>query len=146
MTNATQPDLTAYQPRPSVLTAPFWEGTARGELMIARCPACRQWQHPPLEKCRHCATVLVAEAAPLEGYIYSSTVMHHSSVPLYPTPYTVAVVAVGQVDGPRVVMRVVDSEPDDAWPDAKVRIEFRDLPGGDHRVPVAVIDSSTRRP
>lgn len=145
MTNVAKPDLAAYQPHASVLTSPFWEGAARGELMIARCPACRQWQHPPLEKCRLCATMLVAEAAPLEGHIYSSTVMHHDSVPLYPTPYAVAVVAVGQLDGPRVVMRVVDSEPDEAWPDAKVRIEFRDLPGGDHRVPVAVVDDSTRR-
>ncbi|XVQ06398.1 Zn-ribbon domain-containing OB-fold protein [Spirillospora sp. CA-255316] len=145
MANADEADLTAYQPRSSAVTAAFWDGASQGELMIARCPACREWQHPPLEKCRHCATLLRAEPAVLEGFIYSSTVMHHGSVPLYPTPYVVAVVAVGQPDGPRVVMRVVDSDADVARPDAPVRIEFRELPGGDHHVPVAVVASPARR-
>lgn len=146
MADVEHVSLASYQPQPLSVTAAYWGGTPRGELMLTRCPACREWQHPPLEKCRHCATVLVAEPAPLTGYIYSSTVMHHGSVPLYPTPYVVAVVAVGGPDGPRVVMRVVDSDTEVAVPGAPVRIEFRQLPGGDHHVPVAVVSNQTGRP
>ena len=137
-------DLSACQPHPTVVSRAFWDGASRGELMIARCPACRAWQHPPLEKCRHCSSILRAEAAPLEGFIYSSTVTHYDSLALYPTPYVVAVVAIGRPDGPRVVMRVVDSEPGSACPDAPVSIEFRGLPGGSYQVPVAVVVSSPR--
>lgn len=145
MTHVDSPDLSSYQPHPSVLSGAFWDGASRDELMITRCPACREWQHPPLEKCRLCATLLDAEPAPLQGSIYSSTVTHYDALPLYPTPFIVAVVTIGQPDGPRVVVRVVDSDAEAAVPGAPVRIEFRRLPGGPHHVPVAVVVNSSRR-
>ena len=129
----------AFQPRPSTLTAPFWDAAGQGRLALSRCPQCRQWQHPPLECCRYCATPLAPEAAPMHGLIYSSTLTYHPAVPLYDPPYAVAVVEVGGSGGPRVVLRVVDSDYAAAVPGAAVRIEVRDLPGGDFTVPVAIV-------
>src|SRR5947207_1955514 len=44
------------RPVPSPLTAPFWEATARGELIIQRCRTCEQYvwtpQHAGLGRCQ----------------------------------------------------------------------------------------------
>ena len=134
--------MTAFQPRPTALTLPFWEAARDGRLVLTRCPRCREWEHPPLERCRSCATPLVPEDAPMGGVIYSTTTTYHRAVPLYEPPYVVAVVEVGGTGGPRVVVRVVDSDPAETEPGTPVRIEMRELPGGDFRVPVAIVDPS----
>ncbi|WP_214104118.1 Zn-ribbon domain-containing OB-fold protein [Acrocarpospora catenulata] len=133
-------DLSAFQPVPDALTGPFWDGARGGRLILARCPRCRAWQHPPLEMCRACAVPLQPEAAPLWGVVYSGTVMRHPAVPLYPTPYTVVIVEVGGVGGPRIVTRVVGTDGDVA-PGTRVDIAMRPLPGGDFMVPVALVST-----
>src|SRR3546814_9910939 len=35
-------------------TAPYWEGLAKRELIIARCQDCRYWIHPPRACCPSC--------------------------------------------------------------------------------------------
>jgi uncharacterized OB-fold protein len=130
----TDAALRPFQPVPDGLTEPFWRGAAEGRLLLSRCPRCRRWQHPPLAACRVCGVALQPETAPMAGVIYSYTTMYHSSVPLYDPPYVVAVVEVGAIDGPRIVVRVDVGAP--------VTIEMRDLPGGTYKVPVAVLTQS----
>jgi len=139
-TAGTSAALRAFQPVPDGLTEPFWLGAAEGRLLLSRCPRCRRWQHPPLAACRFDGTALQPEEAPMEGVIYSYTTMYHRSVPLYDTPFVVAVVEVGAIGGPRIVVRVVDCEPDQVAVGAHVAIEIRDLPGGTFKVPVAVLE------
>jgi uncharacterized OB-fold protein len=138
----TDAALRAFQPVPDGLTEPFWRGAAEGRLVLSRCPRCRRWQHPPLTACRVCGVTLHPEVAPMAGVIYSYTTMYHSSVPLYDPPYVVAVVEVGAIEGPRIVVRVVDCDPDQVDVGAPVTIEMRDLPGGTYKVPVAVLTQS----
>lgn len=127
--------MAPFQPKATELTMPFWAGAAEGRLLIARCVACREWQHPPLESCRLCGSELRPEDAPLHGVVYSSTMTHHPATPLYPVPYQVAVVEVGGAGGPRIVVRVTDD--DLVEPGTPVRIEMHDLPGGAYKVPTA---------
>lgn len=87
---------------------------------------------------------LQPEAAPLQGVVYSSTVMRHAAIPLYPPPYTVAVVEIGGTGGPRVVVRVLDDS-GEVGPGTAVNIEMRPLPGGDFIVPVALATAGEER-
>jgi hypothetical protein len=41
-------------PVPDRDTAPFWEGCARGELLVQRCPGCAAWLWQPRPVCSSC--------------------------------------------------------------------------------------------
>ena len=49
-------DVVSLRPRPLVdeRSAPFWDGVARGELVIERCRACGHYVHPPFPECTRC--------------------------------------------------------------------------------------------
>ncbi|MHB8466812.1 MAG: Zn-ribbon domain-containing OB-fold protein [Acidimicrobiales bacterium] len=49
-------DPGSLQPRPVVdeLSAPFWAGVARRELVIERCRVCGYYVHPPFPECTRC--------------------------------------------------------------------------------------------
>lgn len=49
-------DVVSLRPRPLVdeQSAPFWDGVARGELVIERCRACGHYVHPPFRECTRC--------------------------------------------------------------------------------------------
>jgi uncharacterized OB-fold protein len=76
------------------------------------------------------------------GSIYSFTTTYHHSIPLYSAPFVVAVVDIGGSGGPRIVVRVVDVDPEVVRVGDAVLIETRPLPGGSFNVPVAVLNVS----
>ena len=59
-------------PEPDALSAPYWEGTRRGELRIQRCRGCQAWQWGPEWICHRCHSFDLAwEAVEGRGTIYS---------------------------------------------------------------------------
>lgn len=82
-------------PEPDGLSAPYWEGLRRGELLVQRCNACGAWQWGPEWICHRCYTFDVGWV-PIEGRgrIYSWTRSFH---PVHPVlkehpPYLIVVV------------------------------------------------------
>lgn len=60
------------------LNAPYWAGTAAGELRLQRCRHCRFCWHPPLPGCPNCSSQDVEwSAAAGTGTLYSFTDVHH---------------------------------------------------------------------
>jgi len=93
-------------------TAPFWAGTARGELLVPACGACGRWRFPPRPMCPHCRSVEVRwEPAAGTGTIWSFVVPHVPLLPAYAelAPYNVIVVALDEDPTIRLVGNLLAS-------------------------------------
>jgi uncharacterized OB-fold protein len=84
-------------------TAPFWEGCARGELLVQACGACGRWRHPPRPMCPYCrSTDVTWDRTSGTGRVWSFVVPHPPLLPAYSplAPYNVIVVELD--DDPKI--------------------------------------------
>ncbi len=80
-------------------TAPFWEATLRGELVMQRCASCRRWRFPPRPMCPWCQSLdSVWEQVSGRGTIWSYVVAHPPLLPAFMAlaPYPVVVVTLDE--------------------------------------------------
>jgi uncharacterized OB-fold protein len=89
---------------------PFWRGTARGELLVQTCAACRHRRMPPRPMCPACRSVQHTWV-PLSGHgkIWSFVVAHPPLLPAYQNvaPYNVITVALDEEPHLRLVGNLV---------------------------------------
>lgn len=86
-------------PRPAAgpITAPFWQGCARGELLFQRCESCGEANFPPVEHCRWCLSAELAWRPSVgKGEVYSFAVVHRAVTPAFHAPYAPAIVTVAE--------------------------------------------------
>jgi uncharacterized OB-fold protein len=94
------------------LTRPFWDGCARGELLVQQFPASRQlvWPPRPMDPV---SRTLEHEWVPVSGAgtIWSFVVAHPPLLPAYEVlaPYNVIVVALAEDPALRMVGNLVES-------------------------------------
>jgi uncharacterized OB-fold protein len=113
------------RPRPPVNAdnAFFWEGVARGELLIQRCAGCGRLRHPPGPMCPSCRSLewdTVASTG--RGTLYSYVVPHHPQVPSFEYPYVVALVQLDE--GTRLVSNLLDVAPDEVRVGMPLEVAF----------------------
>lgn len=106
---------------------PFWDGTARGELLIQTCGACGVKRMPPRPMCPSCRSTDVAwTKASGRGRVWSFVVPHPPLLPAYAefAPYNVIVVELEEDPSIRLVGNLVASAagPIDAIDPATIRI------------------------
>jgi uncharacterized OB-fold protein len=94
-------------------SAPFWEGTLKGELRMQRCVSCGRLRFPPRPMCPWCRSM--ESDWPLisgRGTIWSFVVPHPPLLPAYAelAPYNVIVVALDEDPTLRLVGNLVASE------------------------------------
>lgn len=90
--------------------APFWEGTARGELRAQACGACGTWRMPPRPMCPRCRSLDVTWVATSgRGTVWSFIVPHPPLLPAYAelAPYNAIVVALDEDPAIRFVGNLV---------------------------------------
>lgn len=129
----------AQDPRPRPVppvnrdTAYFWEGTARGELLIQKCADCGRLQHPPTPMCSDCRSVRrVAVRSSGRGTVHSYVVAHHPPIPGLRMPVTVLLVDLDE--GVRMVADLAPEDADDGVTiGMPVTVEF--VAAGDLRLP-----------
>jgi uncharacterized OB-fold protein len=76
-------------------SAPFWEGTARGELRVQSCGACGKWRMPPRPMCPHCQSTDIAwQPTSGRGRVWSYIVPHPPLLPAFAevAPYNAIIV------------------------------------------------------
>ena len=96
--------------------APFWEGTARGELRVQVCDQCGAWRMPPRPMCPACRSLASSWVATSgRGTIWSFVVPHPPLLPAYAelAPYNAIVVALEENPEIRFVGNLV-ATPDGA--------------------------------
>jgi hypothetical protein len=86
--------------------APFWQGTARGELLVQTCADCGRRRLPPRPMCPACRS-LNHQWRPLSGRgtIWSFIIAHPPLLPAYQAlaPYNVVTVALEEDPALRLV-------------------------------------------
>jgi hypothetical protein len=90
--------------------APFWSGTARGELLVQTCAACGQRRMPPRPMCPRCRSLQHTwERLSGRGTIWSFVIAHPPLLPAYQAlaPYNVITVALEEDAGLRFVGNLV---------------------------------------
>jgi uncharacterized OB-fold protein/acyl dehydratase len=124
---ATTPAEAAPYPfvRPAVNedTEFFWEGTAKGELLIQRCTGCQTLRHPPMPMCPHCHSLewdTVRSTG--TGSLHSYVVFHHPLPKGVTEPYVVALADLDE--GVRLVANLDGVAPDEVRIGMPLAVEF----------------------
>lgn len=118
----------ARRPRPAISddTRFFWDGVARGELLIQRCASCGALRHPPRPMCARCRSPEwdAARSSGL-GAVYSYVVHHSPPVPGFDPPFVVALVELEE--GVRIVSNLVGVAPDAVAIGLPVEVSFEQV-------------------
>lgn len=91
-------------------SAPFWAGTARGELLVQVCDACGRKRIPPRPMCFDCQSIRTRwEQLAGTGVVWSFVVPHPPLLPSYQAlaPYNVITVALSEDPTLRLVGNLV---------------------------------------
>jgi uncharacterized OB-fold protein len=111
-------------------TRPFWEGCRRRTLLVQRCAACAAFRHPPTPVCWRCRS-FAHEWVPTSGRgtLFSYAVVRRAFLPslVDRVPYTVAVVALDDAPGVRLVSNVVDAAPERLTIGMPLEVVFEDV-------------------
>lgn len=111
-------------------TRPFWDACRRRELVVQRCTACEAPRHPPSPVCWRCRSFAHAWIPVSgQGTLFSYAVVHRAFLPGLEghVPYTLAVVALDDVPGIRLVSNLVDAEPAELRVGLPVEVLFEDV-------------------
>lgn len=113
--------------------APFWHGTAKGELHAKRCADCGRYQWPPRLGCPYCGSGKVDwVAVSPHGEVFSWTVIHRSQTPGFETetPYAVVLVELNDASGVRMIGNLVNCPLDRLKAGLPVEAVFTPSPDG----------------
>lgn len=115
-------------PLADAITLPFWEAAAEHRLVVQRCTACGRTRLPPAPLCAHCHST-DADWQPLSGRgeVYTYTVVYRPVASRQPLPTLVAVIALEDSGGLRMISNLVDSDPDDVAIGAPVELVWENM-------------------
>lgn len=120
-------------PQPSIVSQPFWDGCARGELLFQRCGNCGRAVFNPVSRCRYCLSPQLAwERSEGKGAVYSWTVAWRPQHPSFTVPY--AAVIVDLDEGYQMLSNVIGCDSDDVHVGMRVEVTFQPV-GGDIHLP-----------
>jgi uncharacterized OB-fold protein len=111
-------------------TKPFWDGCARGELLLQRCSACHAYRHPPSPVCPHCLSDRHAwVAASGQGTVYTYVVVRETRAKGWEqmVPYVLAVISLEE--GPRFLSNLTNVAPEAVKIEMPVEVTFAELDG-----------------
>jgi hypothetical protein len=114
-------------------SAPFFDATANGQLLIKTCPNCHQHAAPRAHQCRHCATTLTWLPASGEATLvtWSATAVPRDNPDQPPTFFGYVELA----EGPWLETLLVDVTADTLTEAMPLRVTFLHRPGDDERIP-----------
>ena len=134
MTTEVSPPL----PLPNELTTPFWDGAAKGQLVIQSCNSCGHLQHAPEPVCSACLSFDLGSAAVSgKGSVYTYCIATQAFHPWFADrlPFVIAVVELDDQPGLKMITNIVDVDPDSVKVGDRVEVTFTPL-GEDFMLPV----------
>ena len=111
-------------PQSNIEIQPFWDATAKGQLLLKKCEACGEVHYYPRTICPFCFsdnTVWIEASG--HGVIYSYSVIRRAEV-----PYVIAYVTLQE--GPTMMTNIIDCDIDSVRIDMAVKVNFVDTGEG----------------
>ncbi|MER7006069.1 Zn-ribbon domain-containing OB-fold protein [Dactylosporangium sp. NPDC000555] len=122
-TTAADPVGEIPLPVPSPRTQPFWTAAAGGTLVLQRCPNDASYQWTPQQACIECLSEdLVWEPVSGRGTVYSYSIVRRPQTPAFGVPYVVVIIELEE--GPRMLSRLVDVDPESVTIGMPVQVSF----------------------
>ena len=98
-------------PVPDQNTQEFWDGVARGELLVQRCASCSKWLWQPRPVCSKCQTLDPQwTQVSGDGHVASWLVMRPPTLPAFADFVPFVIVLVELDEGVRMVGYLVDDD------------------------------------
>jgi uncharacterized OB-fold protein len=116
------------QPLADATTLPFWSAAAEHRLVAQRCSACGHLRLPPAPLCPRCRSE-EADWKQLSGRgeIYTYTIVHRAIAAGQSLPFVVAVIALEDAGGLRLISNVVGAQPEEIRIGAPVELVWEDM-------------------
>ncbi len=113
------------QPNFDEETRAYWEGAARGEVVLQRCRDCGTIQHRPRALCVSCFSDSIEHfVASGRGQVHTFTVTRQNQAPPFreACPYVLAYVELEE--GPRLLTNIVECDPETVRIGMPVQVDF----------------------
>ena len=126
MATEVAPTGTRPFPVPNPQSQPFWDGCARGQLLIQQCQDCQTVWHPPSPLCPNCfSTSYEWKPASGRGTLYTYSVVRHPMRKVWEplVPYVLAVIELAE--GPKMLSNLVGIPPDEVRIGMEVTVTFQ---------------------
>ena len=99
-------------PLADAITLPFWRAAAEHRLVVQRCTSCEHTRLPPAPICPECRSFDSDwRQVSGRGEVYTYTVVHRPIAAGQPLPTVIAVIALEDSGGVRILSNVVDVDP-----------------------------------
>jgi uncharacterized protein len=116
-------------------TAGYWDGVARGELMVKRCTLCGDHLYPRRMFCPRCGDdALEWVRASGRGRVYTFSTIYRAPDRSLPVPYTNGIVALEE--GVYLYGRLTGKPGEEIAIDDPVEVEFASVVSGQPRLPI----------
>ena len=138
MAIAKRPPPELFKLSTNAWTQPFWDATARHELVAAQCADCGTFRMPPTPFCPCCQSQRIDwQTLSGRGEVYSYTIVERAILPGMDEhlPYVPAVITLDGAGGVRLISNVVDVELADIRVGMAVQVVWDDVPGQGVAVP-----------
>jgi hypothetical protein len=115
-------------PLANATTLPWWEAAAEHRLVVQRCTSCKHTRHPPAPFCPECRS-FESDWRELSGRgeVYSYTAVHRAIAADQKLPFVVAIIALEDAGGIRMISNLVDVEPEDIEIGMPVELVWEDM-------------------
>jgi uncharacterized OB-fold protein len=115
-------------PLADATSLPWWEAAAEHRLVVQRCAACGHTRLPPAPVCPRCRS---AESDWKEvsgrGEVYTYSVVHRAIAAGQELPYVIAVIALEDSGGVRIISNLVGVNPDEVEIGLSVELVWEDM-------------------
>lgn len=116
------------QPLADATTLPWWQAAAEHRLVVQRCTACGHTRLPPAPVCPECRSDAADwQEVPGRGELYTYTVVHRPIASEQELPFVIAVVALEDAGGVRIISNLVDARPEELAIGLPVEIVWEDM-------------------
>lgn len=106
----------------------FWTQGHDGQVMIAHCPDCERFVHPPERICPHClGRAVKPHAVSGDGTIYTLTVNHQPWLPDMEVPFAIVVADIDAAPGVRITARLETGDIEQLAIGQKVVMDFEEI-------------------
>jgi uncharacterized OB-fold protein len=109
-------------------TLPWWQAAAEHRLVVQRCTSCQHTRLPPAPICPECRSPDSDwQPVPGRGEVYTYTVVHRPIAAGQSLPFVIAVIALQEAGGVRIISNLVGVDPDAVAIGLPVELVWEDM-------------------